>query len=183
MNCPNCGHPIEDNSLFCTNCGGKLENLPSDGAVQNAAYEAAQSVQGTVHEGLNAAEQAAPPAPAPYVNTAALAAKPKRPESAPKGPKTKTPRDMAPCRPLSTWGYVWRTLLFAIPVVGLVLLFVFAFSKGVNENSRSYARSWLIYLLAALAVVVICAVLCYIFRDRITEWLVNFSENLRELAH
>ncbi len=44
-------------------------------------------------------------------------------------------------RPLSPWAYFGYSLLFAIPVVGLVLLIVFSFSRA-NYNRRSFARSY-----------------------------------------
>ena len=44
-------------------------------------------------------------------------------------------------RPLSPWAYFGLNLLFSIPVVGLVFLIVFTFSKG-NMNRRAYARSY-----------------------------------------
>ena len=49
-------------------------------------------------------------------------------------------------QPLSGWDYVGYTLLFAIPLVGLIFLLVFSFSDK-NINRRSYARSYWCWLL------------------------------------
>ncbi|MGI6736242.1 MAG: hypothetical protein ACOX41_02885 [Anaerovoracaceae bacterium] len=49
-------------------------------------------------------------------------------------------------QPISMWGYFGYQLLFAIPVVGLILAIVWSFSSS-NINRRNYARSqfcWLI---------------------------------------
>ena len=42
---------------------------------------------------------------------------------------------------LSAWSYFGLKMLFSIPVVGLVFLIVFSFSRG-NLNRRSFARSY-----------------------------------------
>ncbi len=44
-------------------------------------------------------------------------------------------------RPLSAWAYFGYSILFSIPIVGLVCLIVFALSS-TNINRRSYARSF-----------------------------------------
>ena len=57
-------------------------------------------------------------------------------------------------RPLSPWAYVGYSLLFSVPLIGFILLIVFAFSDK-NVNRRSYARSWFCAaLLAALLLLV-----------------------------
>ncbi len=58
-------------------------------------------------------------------------------------------------RPLSPWAYFAYSILFSIPVVGLVCLFVFAFNNK-NINRRNFARSYFcIYIL----VIIIAAIL------------------------
>lgn len=39
-----------------------------------------------------------------------------------------------PVKPLSTWSFIWRKLLFMIPIVNIVVLFVFAFAEGINKT-------------------------------------------------
>lgn len=154
MKCPNCGIETEGNEKFCTGCGIKLDNpLAEEGA---NIPKAPEPVQPPVQE---------PPKPQPYVNPAATVA----PAVAAK--KEKKKRDMTPCKPLSTWSYIWRSIVFCIPVIGIIVMFVMAFAKGVNENSKSYARAWLIFLLIAVIILIICAVLCYIFREPLLDWL------------
>lgn len=61
-------------------------------------------------------------------------------------------------KPLGAWAYVGYNILFAIPLVGFILLIVFAFSND-NINRRNYARSffctWLIVAIIAVIVGVI----------------------------
>ena len=57
-------------------------------------------------------------------------------------------------RPLSPWAYFGYSILFSIPVIGLIVNLVFCFSDG-NINRRNYARSfWCAYLLAAIIIAV-----------------------------
>lgn len=159
MKCPKCGNETEANTKFCTTCGFPLESAP----VPELKAE-------PIAEQPHVAPQQVPqqnPQPAPYFNTAA---KPVQTKPAEQGKKK---RDMAPCKPLSTWAFVWRSFIFAIPVIGLIVLFVMAFAKNINENSRSFARSCLIYLLIGVIILVICGVLCYIFREPVLTWLGN----------
>ncbi|MCR5610918.1 MAG: zinc ribbon domain-containing protein [Clostridiales bacterium] len=68
-------------------------------------------------------------------------------------------------RPLSVWGFFWRTVLFAIPVVNIIPLFVFAFAPGINKNSKNYASAILILLLIGLIVSVIVGFLVFSSTD------------------
>ena len=55
-------------------------------------------------------------------------------------------------KPISAWGYVGWDLLFAIPVVGFILLIVFAAGAGRNINLKKYAQSKFCALLLAVIV-------------------------------
>lgn len=52
-------------------------------------------------------------------------------------------------RPLSPWAYFGYSILFAIPIVGIVLLIVFALSDQ-NINRRNFARSFFCALVIVL---------------------------------
>ena len=51
--------------------------------------------------------------------------------------------------PLSPWAYWGLTILFSIPVVGLVFLIIFSIN-GKNINRRNFARSYWITLIPAV---------------------------------
>lgn len=55
-------------------------------------------------------------------------------------------------RPLSPWAYWGLTLLYGVPIVGLVFLIVFSFSKG-NINRRNFSRSFFCWLIIAAIVI------------------------------
>lgn len=50
-------------------------------------------------------------------------------------------------KPISMWGYLGYQILFAIPVIGMILLIIFAFSKEENINLRNFARSYFCFLI------------------------------------
>ena len=57
-------------------------------------------------------------------------------------------------KPLSAWAYFGYQLLFAIPLVGFILLIVFSFNDE-NINRRNFARSYFCSLLIGTIIVVI----------------------------
>ena len=65
-------------------------------------------------------------------------------------------------KPLSPWAYFGYNLLFAIPLVGFILLIVFSFSDD-NINRRNYARSYWCGLIIAVAIIILFAVLAMAF--------------------
>ncbi len=77
--------------------------------------------------------------------------------------KAKQPADAIPraYKPISPWGYIGWNVLFAIPIIGFILLIVFSFHNG-NINRRNYARSYwcalLILILLFIAAFVTAAV-------------------------
>lgn len=61
-------------------------------------------------------------------------------------------------RPLGAWAYFGYSLLFSLPLVGFIVLIVFALSDS-NINRRSFARSFFCgFLIAAILVVVIIVI-------------------------
>ena len=64
-------------------------------------------------------------------------------------------------RPLSPWAYVGLTVLFSIPVVGLVFLIVYSIN-GSNINRRNYARSYWCTLLIGLCFIGLVFLFCMI---------------------
>lgn len=57
-------------------------------------------------------------------------------------------------RPLGAWAYFGLSILFSIPVIGLIFLIVFSLSDA-NINRRNYARSYFIVLFICLILGVI----------------------------
>ena len=63
-------------------------------------------------------------------------------------------------KPLSPWAYVGYNLLFSLPLVGFIMMIVFAFDSS-NINRRNYARSFFCAMLIGLIVAVVILVIVF----------------------
>ena len=59
-------------------------------------------------------------------------------------------------RPLGAWAYFGLSILFSIPIIGLIFLIVFSFSDA-NINRRNFARSYFCMLVVLLVLVAVGA--------------------------
>ncbi len=75
-------------------------------------------------------------------------------------------------KPLTTWGYIWRIILFSIPVLNIIPLFALAFSSGINKNSKRFASAVLILML--IAVVIGLAGLVYLLLTKDPSAIANY---------
>lgn len=50
-------------------------------------------------------------------------------------------------RPISAWGFVGWSLLFNLPLAGIILVIVFACGASPRKNLTNYARSYLLMML------------------------------------
>jgi len=57
-------------------------------------------------------------------------------------------------KPISPWGYIGYTLIFSIPIVGLIMMFVWGFG-ATNKNLKNFARSYLIIMLISVVLSII----------------------------
>ena len=61
-------------------------------------------------------------------------------------------------RPISGWGYFWRAVFYAIPVLGWFFVLVNALGAK-NRNGRNFARAYFCALLVAIIAAAVVAVL------------------------
>lgn len=61
---------------------------------------------------------------------------------------------------LGAWGYTFLSLLYIIPVIGLVALLIHSFSER-NENRRHFARSYFTRLLMAIIIIAVAFTIFY----------------------
>ncbi len=64
--------------------------------------------------------------------------------------------------PISAWGYIGYRILFAIPILGLILAIVWSIGAE-NRNKKNFARSQIIILIITAVLSFIVGVLAYIF--------------------
>ena len=128
--CTNCGATLDDDKKFCTECGASVNEVPAGAAPP---------------------PQAAPqPQAAPvYAQTATATMPP--PQSAYYG------GDMAPAKgskyePITTKGFIGIMLLMCIPIVGQILMIVWALGGCRKINKRNLARASLIMMVVALVI-------------------------------
>ena len=55
-------------------------------------------------------------------------------------------------KPIGAWGYFGYELLFSIPLIGLIVLIVFALGGTSNINLRNFARSYFCVFLLAIII-------------------------------
>lgn len=80
-------------------------------------------------------------------------------------PRRAGPRIPKEYKPLSPWAYVGYQFLFAIPLVGFILLIVFSCGGTSNLNLRNLARSYWCALIIGLILVALAALLLIILGD------------------
>ncbi len=123
--CTTCGAQIDDDKKFCTGCGAAVP------AAEGAAY--------------------APPSPQPaYTQTAAQA--PPRQAAAPCYPNAGAPAPGGKYELISTKGLIGIMFLMAIPVVGQILMIVWACGGCRKLQKRNLARASLIMMAVALVI-------------------------------
>ena len=61
-------------------------------------------------------------------------------------------------RPISGWGYFWRSVFYAIPVIGWLFVLINALGAK-NRNGRNFARSYFCALLVAIILAAVVVVL------------------------
>lgn len=116
---------------FCTECGAPLK--------EGATFCSACGAKAPAEKKPEAAPET-PAAPQPVYQTQ----------------QTYTPSAPA-VQPVSTAYYFWMMLLFTVPVVGLIVCLVTAFS-GEDASRKNFSRAVLIWILVAIVLSIIVAI-------------------------
>ena len=128
MFCENCGAKLPEGAKFCAGCGGATESV-------QPAYTATAAPS--------------PPRPAPP-QPPAQTAPPYQPAYAPPGPPAYSGHPGG--EPLRVGQYIGMLLLMIVPILSVILLFMWSFGGSVNPNKKNFARAMLI--VSAIGIVV-----------------------------
>jgi hypothetical protein len=197
MYCTNCGNTIPEESLVCGFCGHPVEQAvlePSAGEEttpeQNDPAPEIPQMLGTEQEEFLDAEETQEELAQPEAEVVpppdeegppippAPAAQPLR-----EIPSYRVPLLDKRTRPITTVGFFGTQLLLLIPLVNLLLLFIWAFRRKTNLNRRAFARSiliWLVILLVALLAVVVVLLVMKVPVD-LNYWLQQLKDAVNRI--
>lgn len=181
--CSYCGAEAADDIKYCEQCGRPFDAHEPAG-VRPVTVDMARERENALHDAENAAEACeeacctcakAEPACAPSRETAPPAAAPEAApvSAAPEGKASGKPMAAA----VSTGSYFWLTVLYSIPVLGLVCSIIAAVSAQ-NLSRRNFARSVLIIKLICLFVSLALAVAVLLAKDQAVAWLRALLDSL-----
>jgi hypothetical protein len=138
MFCENCGNRLPDGAKFCGSCGVKT------GPVQPVYKVPAQ------------------PSPEPREPSPAYTAQQSYAHPRPASYNASIHTDAVP---LSVGQYIGMYLLMCVPLLNIILLFIWSFGKSVmNPNKKNFARASLIlFAVASVLYVVILIVYLIVF--------------------
>ena len=181
--CSYCGAEAADDIKYCEQCGRPFDAQEPAG-VRPVTVDMARERENALHDAENAAEVCeeacctcakAEPACAPSRETAPPAAAPEAApvSAAPEGKASGKPMAAA----VSTGSYFWLTVLYSIPVLGLVGSIIAAVSAQ-NLSRRNFARSVLIIKLICLFVSLALAVAVLLAKDQAVAWLRALLDSL-----
>lgn len=175
--CMQCGADIRDGVAFCTECGAKApETVQSPASTAVCTSCGAPMKEGSAFcTSCGAKQGAAAPATPPPQPAAAPPPPPQTPppaapvyQTSPQQPVYQQPVQPAPQQsleqsvkgtkyePITTGGFIGIMLLLCIPVIGLILLIVWACGGCRKLSKRSFARATLILgvIMAVLGLVI-----------------------------
>lgn len=128
MYCENCGKQLPGTTKFCDQCGTRT-SVPISAPPAEEALKAEPEAQ------------AAPPPPKP----------------APQ-PQTIFSNTLSLDRPLSVGSYLGIFFLMSIPIINIIMVFVWALGSTVNRNKKNYAIAVLILMAISIILTILLAV-------------------------
>ena len=178
MYCTGCGSQCLDDAQFCNNCGQKMNQDMNQAATNSGNnqfqtanqnyYNQNNSNQNQNYNNQNYSNQNQNNNNQNYnrydnANANYYSNYQNQPNYASNFNAANIPEEY---RPISMWGYFGYQLLFAIPLVGFVLIIVFSFGATPNQNLRNFARSYFCLLIIAAAIALLMFLFVFSMHNR-----------------
>ena len=77
-------------------------------------------------------------------------------------------------RLITPWGYIGYSILFSIPIIGLICAIVFAFSSSYPCR-KNYARSFLILIIIAVVLAIILVLAGFTYTQFLQNYVNRYS--------
>ena len=61
---------------------------------------------------------------------------------------------------MGAWGYVWTDIVLALPIINIIMFFIWCFSSGTNKARQSYVRSRFIWFV--IGIILSAAIVVYL---------------------
>lgn len=161
--CENCGKIITEDMNFCRSCGYEINSSMQDDEEMTTSSSDVIEVEPPILE-TPISEIPIPEIPIPEIPNPMI-------------PIKEIPIDLISkldhrLKPLGTGQYILAFILLSIPIVGFILLLVWAFASKINKNRQNLARAILILGIIGLFILAIFTIFFWseIFNILETVW-------------
>ena len=137
MMCSKCGTYNAEGTTYCTNCGTTVSAISANVYNEQPSYD----------------QNAATPQPQSYSQPQQTYSQP-QPYSQPQV-NNYYPSPAITDETVSVGEWMLMTLVFMLPVVGLIMLFVWAFGGGVKKSKANYCKAALIWSAILIAIYIL----------------------------
>ena len=83
---------------------------------------------------------------------------------------------------VSIWTYVWMTILFSLPMVGLIVSVVMAFAPQKNQSLTNFARAYMIIQIVMTVIIVFALLIGFLIIaplvGSLAEWLMGLVSSI-----
>ncbi len=157
MFCPKCGTSVPDGSKFCETCGNNMQLAEQENQAQPETQEATPQYEPPKPVQPEPPKPVPQPVYQPQPQPSAYQPQPNyqtRPQPAPvyqnNGAGT-DPREKV----YGVGGWLGSMVVLCIPIVGIVMMFVWIFSSKVNKNKKNFAIAALILTVIGIVLSII----------------------------